>query len=305
MEPPGPATALRNRVGINPIGWSNDDFHDLGGEISLDQCLSEMRAAGFEGAELGHKFPREPEALATVLKSHDLRLVSGWHSTFLARRDFSDELQSFRKHLGLLKACGAQVAIVAECTDCLHSEPQRPLDFETGRPTLAAGEWAQVLGGLEEFAKLAASEGLEVVYHHHMGTVVQREADLHRLLLGAPSLRLLYDTGHLSFAGIDPIKILRQYGPRIAHVHLKNVRPGIVDQARAAKWSFAASVRNGVFTVPGDREGAVDFKAVFAGLADLHYRGWLVVEAEQDPAKANPLEFATMARDYIRQQTGL
>lgn len=301
------ATALgapRNPVGINPIGWSNDDFHDLGGEITLERCLTEMKQAGFEGAELGHKFPREAGALSQVLGGHGLRLVSGWHSTYLATADFDAQLRDFTAHLKLLKNCGSNVAIVAECSYCVHGDPNSALDFITGRPVLTAAEWKKVHAGLEAFAQTGAAEGIQVVYHHHMGTVVQQEAELNALLAAAPSLKLLYDTGHLRFAGIDYLSILKRYKQRVGHVHLKNVRPAVAAEARAKGWSFATAVRNGVFTVCGDPEGAVDFALVFTELRSVGYSGWLVVEAEQDPAKANPLRYATLARDYIREHAG-
>jgi inosose dehydratase len=291
-------------VGINPIVWSNDDFRELGGATPLERCLDEMRQAGYAGSELGHKFPKEAAALKTVLAQSGLRLVSGWHSTFLALANLDDQVADFRRHLSLLKSCGAKVAIVAECSRCVHSSQDSPLDYLDGQPSLTKSEWKMVYSGLESFCDLCSSEGMELVYHHHMGTVVQREAELDALLTAVASLRLLFDTGHLSFAGIDPQKILKRYGPRISHVHLKNVRADVAAMARKHHWSFARSVRAGVFTVPGDPEGSVDFVAAFEGLAALNYNGWLVVEAEQDPAKAHPLDYATLAREYIRMKTG-
>jgi len=297
--------ALRCPVGINPIGWSNDDFRELGGTTPLRRCLDEMNEAGYAGSELGHKFPRSTAALRTVLEESGLRLVSGWHSTFLALSDLKEQVAEFRRHLELLKSCGAKVVIVAECSKCVHSSPDNPLDFKDGLPSLTTQEWEKVYSGLDSFCSLCRAEGMELVYHHHMGTVVQRESELEALLLAVPSLRLLYDTGHLSFAGIDPLRILKRFGSRISHVHLKNVRADVAAKARSEKWSFAQAVRSGVFTVPGDPEGSVNFHAVFDGLGALNYGGWIVVEAEQDPAKANPLRYATLAREYIRDETGL
>jgi inosose dehydratase len=296
---------LQCQVGANPIVWTNDDFKDLGGSTPLETCLDEMREAGYSGSELGHKYPKEAAALQTVLKRNGLKLVSGWHSTFLATAPIEEQIADFRRHLSLLKSCDAKVAIVAECSRCVHGSPESPLEFVNGEPALTKSEWKLVYSGLELLGAICRAEGMELVYHHHMGTVVQREAELDALLAGAPSLRLLYDTGHLSFAGIEPMRILEKYGSRISHVHLKNVRAEVADEARKQHWSFAQSVRSGVFTVPGDPDGCVDFIAVFEGLAALNYRGWLVVEAEQDPVKANPLRYATLAREYIRDKTGL
>jgi inosose dehydratase len=290
---------------MNPIAWSNDDFRDLGGDISLQQCLDEMREAGFAGTELGHKFPNSESELNEVLQSNRLRLVSGWHSTFLATQDFEPELIRFKQHLKLLKACGSDVVIVAECSRCIHSDPNSPLDFAAGFPSLSRSQWSKVYSGLTALIDWSTAEGMRLVYHHHMGTVVQRRDELEKLLQKVPSLSLLYDTGHLSFAGIEPLTILKAYAPRIGHIHLKNVRPQIVRSAQAGGWSFERAVRAGVFTVPGDPEGSVDFPKVFSGLASANYKGWLVIEAEQDPAKAVPLHYARLGRDYIRAETGL
>ncbi len=296
---------LRNPIGTQPIAWSNDDFPELGGRTSLEQCLAEMRTAGYDGTELGNKFPRTPTALRAVLGQHDLRLISGWHSTHLALRDLGEERAAFLSHLDLLRSCGASVVIVAECSHRSYNQPDKPLDFVSGTPALNAAEWHAMCRGLGEFAGLARDAGLTLVYHHHLGTVVQSEAALEKLLADVPILGLLFDTGHLTAAGIDPLAVLRRHGPRIGHVHLKNVRPAVLARARAEAWSFAQAVAGGLFTVPGDADGGVDFAAVLAGLASLDYRGWLVVEAEQDPSRAHPLRYATLARDYIRLQTSL
>jgi len=296
------------RVGANPIIWSNDDFAELGGDISLERCLSEMSAAGYEGAELGNKFPRTPTLLGAVLAAHGLRLVSGWHSTHLAERSLSVEETAFRAHLDLLKALGATVVIVAECSRAIHGRREAPLGFGDERDVLSEAEWTRVCAGLTRFAALAADEGLKLVYHHHMGTVIQTESELDRLLAGVPTLHLLFDPGHLAFAGVDPLAVLHTHGARVAHVHLKNVRPAIVERARSEGWSFCRAVTEGVFTIPGDGEpgdGSVDFPQIFARLEKLDYRGWLVVEAEEDPAKAEPAAKARRARDYVRTHAGV
>ena len=292
------------RVGANPIIWSNDDFPELAGDLPLDTILSEMRAAGFAGSELGHAYPRSPEALAEALGRHHLELVSGWHSTFLASADAAVEQERFRTHLALLRGLGANVAIVAECTRCVHGNRNAPLGFDDGtRARLSSDEWAQFTSGLKQLTQLAAAEGMKVAYHHHMGTVIQSEVELDRLLRDVPTLWLLLDPGHLAFAGIDPVAVARRHASRIAHVHLKSVRPAIAARARLEAWSFCRSVTNGVFTIPGD--GCVDFPALFAILGSVNYNGWLVAEAEEDPAKAPPLAKARAARAYIRAHAGV
>jgi inosose dehydratase len=291
-------------VGANPIIWSNDDFNDLAGDVPLDTILAEMRAAGFAGSELGHAYPRTPAPLAGALGRHHLRLVSGWHSTYLASRPLAEEEKSFRAHLNLLKTLGARVAIVAECTRCIHGTREAALGFSSDTsPRLNEEEWTRLIAELMRLAAIAAEEEMRVVYHHHMGTVIQLEEDLERLLASVPAISLLLDPGHLAFAGIDPVAVARRHAARIGHVHLKSVRPEVAAQVRAENWSFYQAVARGVFTIPGD--GCVDFPAIFAVLASVDYRGWLVAEAEEDPVKVPALPKAKKARDYVRQHTGI
>ena len=291
------------RIGVNPIVWSNDDFHDLGGDIPLERCLSEIHAAGYAGTELGHKYPRDPRLLAPLLRAHELELVSGWHSLHLLERPFEEEAREYLRHLDLLALLRSRVVIVAECSRRLYDDPATSLQFDGWSDTLSPPEWTQLTTGLEKLAEMAAARGLRLVYHHHMGTVIQSEADIDELMQRTHDTGLLADTGHLAFAGIEPLSVLRRHAQRIAHVHLKSVRPEIVRRAEEGTWSFAYAVRQGVFTVPGD--GGIDFEPIFAQLAEASYRGWLVVEAEQDPAVAPPLRCAEAARAYIRRTTGL
>lgn len=291
-------------VGANPIIWSNDDFHELNGDLPLDTILREMRAAGYAGSELGHAYPRTAATLAEPLARHSLRLVSGWHSTHLASRSLADEEKSFRAHLTLLKTLGARVAIVAECTHCVHGNREAALGFgDSDRATLSATEWRALVDGMKHVAAIAAAEETKLVYHHHMGTVIQTAAELDRLLADVPGLFLLLDPGHLAFAGIDPVAVATRHAARIAHVHLKSVRPAIVERVRRERWSFCRAVSEGVFTIPGD--GSVDFPAIFRVLAAADYRGWLVVEAEEDPLKVPPLPKARAARAYVREHAGV
>ncbi len=291
-------------VGANPIIWSNDDFAELAGDVPLDTILREMRTAGYAGSELGHAYPRTPEALAVPLARHGLRLVSGWHSTHLASRDLAGEEAAFRTHLTLLKTLGARVAIVAECTRCIHGDRTAALGFgDRPGPRLEAAEWDRFIAGLRRLAEVAAAEEMAIVYHHHMGTVVQGEEDLERLLAAAPDVRLLLDPGHLAFAGIDPVAVARRHAHRIGHVHLKSVRADVVARARREGWSFCRAVTEGVFTIPGD--GAVDFPALFQLLAAADYRGWLVAEAEEDPGRVPALPKARIAREFVRRHAGV
>jgi inosose dehydratase len=291
-------------VGANPIIWSNDDFNELAGDVPLTTILREMRSAGFAGTELGHAYPRTPAELAGPLSRHHLRLVSGWHSTHLASQDFATEEAAFHQHITLLKTLGARVAIVAECTRCIHGDRDAALGFgQNDRSTLSDAEWVKLATGLKNLATIAEAEEMRIVYHHHMGTVIQTEAELNRLLAAVPEVHLVLDPGHLVFAGIDPVALARRHAPRIGHVHLKSVRPAIADQVRREKWSFFRAVSEGVFTIPGD--GCVDFPAIFKILAAADYRGWLVVEAEEHPVKVPALPKAIAARNYVRQHAGV
>jgi inosose dehydratase len=291
------------QIGANPILWSNDDFHDLGGDIPLEQCLREMHDAGYAGTELGHKFPRRPETLAPLLRAHDLQLVSGWHSLHLLEQTLAVEAQRFAAHLDLLQALGSRIAIVAECSRRVYHDAAQPLAFETQRTRLAPAEWERLAHGLEALADAAAARGMRLAYHHHVGTVVQDEPEIEELLRRTTRTWLLADTGHLAFAGVDPRALVRRHAARVAHVHLKNVRPEVVARARRETLSFAAAVRAGVFTVPGD--GGLDFGPILEVLAEPGYSGWLVVEAEQDPKQAPPFATAQRARAYLRLITGL
>lgn len=282
------------RIGANPIGWSNDDMRELGGETPLETCLAEAREAGFTGMELGHKFPREAGALARALAPFDMALVSGWYSTSLVERDVAAEMLAMRAHLDLLKAMGAKVAIVAETTGTVHGDRSLPL---SRRPQLGPAAISELGGRLTGLAEAIAAEGLTLVYHHHMGTVIETEAEIDALMAATgPAFHLLLDTGHATFAGADPVALARRYRNRIAHAHCKDLRPAVLAQARAGDWSFLDAVIAGVFTVPGD--GCVDFPAVLRELPG--YDGWLVVEAEQDPAKAHPLTYAKLGYANLR-----
>ncbi|MEO3433905.1 myo-inosose-2 dehydratase [Inquilinus sp. CAU 1745] len=283
------------RIGANPIGWSNDDMPELGGETPLETCLAEAAAAGFEGMELGNKFPREPEALRAILSKHGMSLVSGWYSANLLDRDDKAEMEVLRPHLDLLKALGSDVLVFAETTGCVHGDRATPL---SNRPKLDAGQWREFGARMTRLADATAAEGVRLAYHHHMGTVVESEVDIDALMAATgPSVGLLLDSGHATFAGIDPAALARRYRDRIAHVHTKDIRPAVMARAKAEGWSFLDAVIEGVFTVPGD--GGIDFPAMFAELRG--YEGWVVVEAEQDPAKAHPATYARLGFDNLNR----
>ena len=282
-------------LGINPITWTNDDMPELGGDIPLDVCLSEARLAGFDGIELGGKFPRRADVLAPLLAGHRLRLVSGWYSAQLCRRSARDEIAAVAGHLELLAALDCSVMVFAEGHGSTDGDRHAPL---SRRPVLADAQWPAFCDRLNTVARHLRTRGVRLAFHHHMGTVVQTGDDIDRLMAGTDDdVGLLLDTGHLVFAGADPVAVAKRHGARIAHVHCKDVRASVLDDVIARDESFLDAVLDGVFTVPGD--GAIDFPAVLRELRRHDYTGWLVVEAEQDPAKAHPLTYARMGHDKL------
>lgn len=286
---------MQVRLGANPIIWSNDDLRELGADITLETCLGEARAVGFEGMELGHKFPREARALAAVLERFALKCVSGWYSAELLVWGAREELTRLRPHLELLKSMGSPVLVFAEVSHAVHGDLSRPL---SERPVLTARDWREFGRRLTEVAAATAAEGVRLAYHPHMGTVVQSEEDIDALMAATgPEVGLLLDTGHAALAGADPAALARRYAPRIVHVHAKDVRAEVAAQASRANWSFLRAVLAGVFTVPGD--GDVAFEPVFAALRD--YCGWVVLEAEQDPRIADPLTYATLGYRHLKR----
>ena len=285
------------RLGTNPIGWTNDDLPELGGDTPLETCLAEARQAGFTGIEKGNKFPNQALALLEVLGRHGLAFVSGWYGAELRHRDAHAELAAMRPHLHLLRDAGAKVMVLAETSGTVQGRRDTPV---ADRPHMTEAEWPIFLDRLGALGDLMQAEGVRIAFHHHMGTVVETADEIDRLMHGTPdSVGLLLDTGHLTFANADPAAVARRWATRINHVHAKDIRPAVLDQARRERWSFLDSVVAGVFTVPGD--GAVDFHAALRPLAEAGYTGWMIVEAEQDPAKAPPLQYATAGYRHLRQ----
>jgi len=292
--------------GTNPIAWSNDDDQTLGADISFEQCLSEIEQIGFDGSEKGHKYPNDAAGMQAALAPHGLQFVSGWYSLNLLERDAQAEIAAMGPHLALLKGCGCKVAILCETSRCVHGDPAHPI---TDKPVMTEAEWPLFTARLTEVAEYIAAQGIVPVYHHHMGTVVQTRAEIDRLMAETgPALRLLFDTGHAYFAGADPAAVLRDHIGRVGHLHMKNIRQKVLDKVLGSGLSFLDGVRAGVFTVPGDPEGTVDFAAVLHIAADHGYQGWLVIEAEQDPAQRNPFHYQSMGLKALRaiaRETGL
>ena len=286
------------RYGVNPIGWINDDDLALGDHVSLEQCLREAGEIGFEGIEKGRKMPDDPRALRAVLAPHGLVLVSAWCSLALLPRGVEAEKAALDARLRLLRAMGCEVCILCETSNTIQSDPNAPLST---RPTLSEAEWPGFARALTEIARHVAGRGLVPVYHHHMGTVVQSGEDLERLLAQTgEELKLLLDTGHAALAGMDPGAVAARHAARIRHLHLKNVRPPVAREAIEKDRSFLDAVRAGVFTVPGDAEGGIDFMPVLRAVAG-RYEGWLVIEAEQDPNVREPWVYQSMGLAALRR----
>ncbi len=290
------------KLSIAPIAWTNDDLPELGGHISFEQCIEEMSEAGFTGSEIGNKYPRDPKVLKPALEKRGLEISSAWFSTFFSENGRSEEtIDKYVEYMRFLKAMGARVVNICECGHCVQMGTGHVFD----RPEYSNDQWQNVAEGLNMIGEIARDNEMINAYHYHMGTMVQNLEEIDRLMeLTDPALvYLLVDTGHAHYAGDDPLSIVRKYGPRIRNVHLKDIRQEILDIVHSEKMSFLDSVKAGVFTVPGD--GCIDFLPIFKALADAGYGGWFVVEAEQDPDKAKPLEYAIMARNFIRENTGI
>lgn len=290
-------------LGIAPIGWTNDDMPDLGKENTFEQTVSEMALAGFTGSEVGSHYPTDPTVLKKALDLRGLTICNQWFSSFLISKPYEETEEAFIRQCDFLSQAGARCIGVSEQSYSIQGMLDHPI--QEGKYVMNNEEWKLLTDGLNKLGKIAKEKGMVLTFHHHMGTVVQTEEEIDRLMGSTdPELVfLLFDSGHLSFAGIDPEKVLRRYAGRVRHVHLKDLRKEVVKRSREEKWSFLKGVREGTFTVPGD--GDVDFGPIFQILEEADYEGWIVVEAEQDPAVANPLEYAMKARKYIAEQTGL
>ncbi|MCD8131168.1 MAG: myo-inosose-2 dehydratase [Lachnospiraceae bacterium] len=291
------------KLGIAPIAWTNDDMPDLGAENTFEQCVSEMALAGFSGCEVGNKYPKDPEVLKKALDLRGLQICNQWFSSFLLTKPFEEVERDCRAQLSFLKAMGSKIIGFSEQS---YSIQGKAVSIFGEKHVMNDAEWEILCGGLNRLGKIALEEyGISLAYHHHMGTVVQDAEEVERFMSQTDPeyVSLLYDTGHFKYCGVDPLEMVRKYAGRIKHVHLKDIRPQVVEKVKQENLSFLEGVRLGAFTVPGD--GCIDFAPIFEALEQAGYQGWLLVEAEQDPAKANPLEYAIRARDFIAAQTGL
>ena len=290
------------KLAIAPIAWTNDDLPDLGAENSFEQCISEMALSGFSGSEIGNKYPKDPDVLKHYLDVRGLRICNAWFSSLLLSDGYDATIEAFIKHRDFLHALGAKVIGASEQGNSIQG---KNVSIFGNKPVYTDEQWELIAKGFNEMGRLAREKDMYFTVHHHMGTGVQTADEIDRLMEMTDEnlVFLLFDTGHLAFAGEDAVAVLKKYVHRTKHVHLKSIRKDVIAEGKAKGYSFLDCVRAGAFTVPGD--GDFDFRPVFDILSDADYEGWVVVEAEQDPAKANPFEYALLARKYIRKTSGL
>lgn len=286
------------RWGVSPIAWCNDDMRELGGDTTLDELLTDVRDIGFDGVELGNKFPRDPEALAPIMANYGLDIVSGWYSSNLLVHDADAEIAALSKHLALLEYMELSVFILAETSNAVHGDRYGSrLDTH---PVLPVADWKQFGERLNTVARFITDRGLRFAYHHHLGTIVETKDELERFFdATGDHVGLVLDTGHALFGGIEPIDVIKARPERVTHVHCKDVRNAKYDEFLANGTSFLNGVVGGMFTAPGD--GDYDYAPFMRALADMDYSGWIVIEAEQDPAIANPREYSQLGLDTLKR----
>ena len=283
------------RLGIAPIAWSNDDMPELGGSTPLEQCLKEASLAGFTGVEYGGKFAMSSNELIPKLNKENLKLCSGWYGAQLLKRSPKEEFKLMQKQLRLFQDCRSPCMVFAEVTGSVQGDPKIPL---SKRPKLSKDDWNKLIHSINEISKMMMDENMPLAYHHHMGTVIETEEDTRRLIENTKdTVGLLVDTGHMLFAKGNSIKLVETFYERIIHIHCKDIRKDILEKSLNNDVTFRQAFLDGAFTVPGD--GCIDYVPFLKALKEKKYSGWLVVEAEQDPAKANPFEYAKIGFNYL------
>ena len=283
------------KLGVSPIAWSNDDMPELGGETTLEQCLNEASRAGFTGVEAGGKFPKHSHELIPKLEKEKLELCSGWYGAQLLKNTPKEEFLMMDSQLKLFKDCKSPCMVFAEITNSIQGDPNTPL---SKRPILSKDDWNKLVSRINEISKMMEDENMSLAYHHHMGTVIETESDTKRLMESTnDTVKLLIDTGHMLFAQGNSINLINDFSEKLIHVHCKDIRQKVLENSLKNDSTFRKAFLDGAFTVPGD--GCIDYRPFLKSLKDKDYSGWLVVEAEQDPIKANPFEYAKIGYDYL------
>ncbi|KAB8312866.1 myo-inosose-2 dehydratase [Erwinia endophytica] len=284
----------RMRAGVSPLSWTNDVLEDFGADIALETCLRQAAQAGYQGIELGRKFPRTVAALTPLLQAVGLQLASGWYSGFLAQRTTEEELEAVAPHAHLLQALGVKVMVYGECGRMPGEAPlDQPMSLSPPLSLLDLSDYASKMNAFS--AALQREYGLQLAYHHHLMMLVERHGELQDFLAHTDDcVGLVLDTGHAFAGGVEITTLLKEYGRRIVHIHLKDVRPEVLQRVHDEDLSFNEAVRAGLFTIPG--EGAIDYAPLIEFVENSGYQGWLIIEAEQDPQQAEP--FTTVCRAF-------
>ena len=286
---------MKIKLGIAPIAWSNDDMPELGGDTPIEKCLEDASTSGFSGIELGGKFPRNPGITKYLLEKFNLKMPGGWYGAMLRERSVKEEWIALQDHLNLLKLINADVFVFADVSGSIQGDQSKAL---SKRPILEKDEWDSYCKKISELSDMLMDEGMPMSYHEHMGTIIQSEEDVDRFMdMTNQNTFLLYDTGHLMFAEANYERVLKNYISRINHVHCKDIRKDVFLKSINDDLSFRESFLDGVFTVPGD--GCIDYDPLIKILYEAKYQEWLIIEAEQDPKKANPLEYAKLGHNYL------
>lgn len=286
------------KYGIAPIGWRNDDIPEIGKENTYKQILSDAKLVGYEGTEVGGCYPTDPKELNKELALRGMRIAAQWFSGYLIRDGLEKSKEEFTKHCDFLKAVGADVAVYSEQTKSIQG--MTDVCVYTEKPIYSEEEFKILADGLNILGEIANERGLKLCYHHHMGTGIQTFEETKKLmeLTDPTKVYLLYDTGHIYVSDKEYMPLLENFKDRIGHVHFKDVRPNKLEEAEKNNMSFLNSFLHGIFTVPGD--GYINYQEVYDYLVDMGYEGWIVVEAEQDPKIANPLEYAIKGFNYMQ-----
>lgn len=285
------------KIGVSLIAWQNDDLPDLTAKFSTEGAMEDAARIGYAGVERGRRMPDDADDLRTFLDRYGVALCGGWCSGNLLVASLDEEKEAIRQQVEQFAALDAPCIVYAECSNTIQGNIRRPV---SQRPKLYSDDIMAYAARLSELAKWCAGEGCVLSYHHHMGAMIQDAEDIDWLMEGSTEdVTLLYDTGHLHFAGADPLAVLDKWGHRVHHVHFKDVREDVMRRSRANRSSFLDAVRLGVFTAPGDPEGCIDFQSITDRLKAINYAGWIVVEAEQDPVCAPPYKYSKMGYDHI------
>jgi inosose dehydratase len=279
---------MKAKLGIAPIAWWNDDLAELSDDVSLEECLRQASVAGFTGMETGRRFPMNMTELGPILARFGISVCGGWFSGLLLDGDIEREKDRIRAQMDFFIAAKAPCIVYGETARSIQGNRSAPL---ATKPRLSDEEMKAYGRKMTAFAEWCAGQGMPIAYHHHMAAAIETEAELDLLMANSgEALPLLFDAGHMAFAGGNVLRVIDKHHSRISHVHTKDVRSGVIEKLDRMRDSFLDAVVKGAFTVPGD--GSLDFVAIIARLASYGYEGWFVVEAEQDPRISPPLEMA-------------